>query len=120
MTIPQHAGLYSISQPATPSLPLFPPPKRTNIKKYDNIFHTLNDLIDLNECDILINKQKKEDSHKEHTHKLALIIRKNETKHDSATFLTVACFNPVKFTLLQAIKNNHFITWPSLSKKSPT
>ena len=81
------------------------------------MFHTFDGPIDLNECDISIYDQKKADLRIEKVHTLALIIRKNETKHDLATFLTSACFNPVKSTLLKAIQNNHFSSWPGMDYK---
>ena len=65
----------------------------------------------------MIAAQHKMDTRDKQLHILALIIWKNETKHDLATFLTAACFNPVKSTLLHAIKNNHFTTWPGMDEK---
>ena len=79
--------------------------------KYDNIFHAFDDLIDFNECANLITDQTKLDTQQINNHKLALLTRKNETKHDTATFLTATCFNPVKSIMLQSIKNNYFTAW---------
>ena len=56
---------------------------------------------------------------------IAVIIRKKQTHIDLARYLHAACFSPVKSTLLKAIKNNHFTSWPGLthslvSKHLPT
>ena len=75
MILVQHAGLYSISQPPTQQLQQCSSPIRTPPKKYNNIFHTFDQLIDLNECDILIAKQNKMHLHEEKCHKLALVIQ---------------------------------------------
>ena len=66
---------------------------------------------------MLIKNQKKLDARDHTQHKLALIIRKDKTKHDLATFLVAACFNPVRSTLLSAIRNNHFTSWPGMDEK---
>ena len=47
--------------------------------------------------------------------KLAVIIRKKETHRDLAKYLHAACFSPVNSTWTQAIKKNHFQSWPGLS-----
>ena len=52
---------------------------------------------------------------KKTTSSLAVIIRKNETKTDLATYLHAACFSPVVSTFIKAINNNHFTTWPGLT-----
>ena len=44
-----------------------------------------------------------------------VIIRKNKTKMDLAKYMHGALFSPVKATLIQAIKNNHFISWDGLT-----
>ena len=49
--------------------------------------------------------------------KLSVIIRKDKTKADLATYLHAACFSPTTDTFLKAIKNNHFITWPGLTQQ---
>ena len=48
--------------------------------------------------------------------KLSVIIRKDKTKADLATYLHAACFRPTTETFVKAIKNNHFITWPGLTQ----
>ena len=50
-----------------------------------------------------------------HNHHLNVIIRKNQTKQDLVRYLYAACFSPVPSTIVKAIKNNHFSTWPSLT-----
>ena len=49
--------------------------------------------------------------------KLSVIIRKDKTKADLATYLHAACFSPTTDTFIKAIKNNHFITWPGLTQQ---
>ena len=116
LTVPTHAGLYSSTKRISKIKKSLRPSSKKIPSTYENIFHTFDDLIDFNECVNLITDQQKLDTQCMN-HKLALIIRKNETKHDLATFLTAACFNPVKSTLLRAIKNNHFTTWPGMDEK---
>ena len=48
--------------------------------------------------------------------KLSVIMRKDKTKADLATYLHAACFSPTTDTFIKAIKNNHFITWPGLTQ----
>ena len=45
-----------------------------------------------------------------------VILRKDTTKKDLVTFLHRAVCSPVLSTWVQAIDNNHFTTWPGLSK----
>ena len=47
--------------------------------------------------------------------KLAVIIRKKQTHRDLAKYLHTAFYSPVKSTWEQAIKKDHFITWPGLT-----
>ena len=50
------------------------------------------------------------------THQHAnVIIRKSSTKKDLIQFYHGACFSPVKSTLLRAIKNGNFLTWPGFT-----
>ena len=46
-----------------------------------------------------------------------VIIRKRQTKQDLATYLHAACFGPKISTLIRAVKNNQFTTWPGLTAK---
>lgn len=45
--------------------------------------------------------------------KLQVVIRKSETKQQLATFLHRALGSPVTSTLLKAMKNGHFVSFPS-------
>ena len=45
------------------------------------------------------------------------IIRQDKTKKELAHFYAATLFHPVKSTLLRAIKNNHFSSWPQLNAK---
>ena len=113
-TIPEHAGLYSIFQRKNivPTQKL--PTTKTNKPQYNNTFHTFDDLKDFNKCVNLIKEQEQLDCKHVKENELALIIRKNQTKNDLATFLIAVCFNPVASSLLKAIKNNHFTFWPGM------
>ena len=51
------------------------------------------------------------------TSKINIIIQKNQTKADLATFLHGALFSPSPSTLLKAIKNNNLTTWPGLTEE---
>ena len=123
-TQPNKSGLYSVIPnkkytPAakSPRTSMFNYKKAVRSKQYDNIFESFNDIIDHNEFLNTITAVKKQECQKSPNHKLSVIIRKNQTKHELATFLIAACFNPVRSTLLQAIRNNHFTTWPGMDYK---
>ena len=45
------------------------------------------------------------------------IIRQKQTKQYLAEYLSAACFSPPKSTLLCAIKNNHFTSWPGMTSE---
>ena len=49
--------------------------------------------------------------------KINVIIRKDKTKMDLATFLHAACFGPSTSTWTKAINNNHFLSWPGLTSQ---
>ena len=49
--------------------------------------------------------------------KLAVIIRKKETHKDLVRYLHAACFSPVASTWENAIKKDHFQTWPGLTRQ---
>ena len=111
-----NAGLYAYSN-RKKYKPIDQSIQSKKIDKYENIFESFNDIIDYNDCVNAINEQTKIEGRKKPIHKLGLIIRKNQTKHDLATFLTAACYNPARTTLLASIKNNHFTTWPGMDIK---
>ena len=47
--------------------------------------------------------------------KLNVIVQKTTTKNDLIAFYHGACFSPTKKTLLQAIRNGNFLTWPGFT-----
>ena len=47
--------------------------------------------------------------------KLNLIMHKNTTKTELATYLHACCFSPTASTFITAIKNGNFISWPGLT-----
>ena len=82
--------------------------------QYDNILQGLDRIIDDYNDYTIMNDQQKSDRIQQRQHTLNVIIRKDKTKSDLANFLLASCFSPVKSTLLRAIKNNHFTTWPGM------
>ena len=80
-------------------------------------FPGMHKLASHNECDQLIADQSKIDTKcfaiteilRSHP-KLAVIIRKNQTKTDLARYLHAACFSPVRSTWKEGIENNPFST----------
>lgn len=77
----------------------------------------LNAILDVNECKYLVKKELKNDrligrNLSTFNEYLNVIIRRKQTHSELADFLYAACFSPVISTFLQAVKNNHFITWP--------
>ena len=48
----------------------------------------------------------------------ALAHRTTKRLSDLMTFLHAACFSPVTQTLLKAIDNGHFLTWPGFNRKN--
>ena len=49
--------------------------------------------------------------------RLNIIIRRDKTKLDLVRFLHASAFSPAKDTLIKAIKNHHFKSWPGLTVK---
>ena len=100
--------------------------KKETLKKKDlfNVFCGLNNLIDVNVCDQLVDKQLKKDEKAfkkvNLQQKINVILRKDTTKSDFAQFHHGALFSPVTSTMSESIKNNHLITWPGLSDKLMT
>ena len=47
--------------------------------------------------------------------RLNLIMHKNTTKTELATYLHACCFSPVPNTFINAIKNGNFLSWPGLT-----
>jgi hypothetical protein len=50
--------------------------------------------------------------------KLAVILRKNQTKTDLTNYFHATCYSPAPSTFIRAVKNNHFTTWPGLDAYS--
>ena len=70
-------------------------------------------MIYLYDCDNTIKDHHKVDRMFTQQHKLGVIIRK-KYKNDLVTFLHAACFSPVESTLIKAIQNKPFTTWPGM------
>ncbi len=47
---------------------------------------------------------------------LNVIIQRNKTKYQLANFYHVALCSPALSTLIKAINNNHFLSWPWIKK----
>ena len=45
------------------------------------------------------------------------VVRLDETKSELARYYIATLFNPTKATLIKAIANNHFTTWPELTQR---
>ena len=77
-------------------------------------------LIETNACSALVNKQLKKDDRgycrMKLNYSMAVIIRKNKTKLSLVQFHHRLCYSPARYTLICAINNNHFTTWPGLDK----
>ena len=55
---------------------------------------------------------------KQRTQQLANgIIHQRQTKVELAEHLSGSCFGPAKSTLIRAIKNHHFISWPGMTQE---
>ena len=72
------------------------------------------------EFDRILEEQRLKDVKEHHrvhlqNDKINIIIRKDKTKQELATFLHASCFSPVLSTFNKAIENGHFNTWPGLS-----
>ena len=117
-----HGALYPKQTPNDPPrlLPLRAPVRNKLPLTYNNIYAPLNELIDVHECDYIINQQLKSDRSKIQpiltplNEQVNVILRKDQHKKDLAAYLHGCCLWPVKSTFLKAIKNNHFHTWPGL------
>ena len=133
---PQHAGLYNNYSVIKPTIKQ----KRARInslpRHYQNIFANMDKLIEVHECNNIVDEQLKNDRKKLYDHefarmntviddnmpdqfstlrlnqeqKLNVIIRKKEPKANLASFLHGAAWSPVKSTFLTAIEKNHFTT----------
>ena len=95
-------------------------PKRKSL--LHEAFPALHMLANENDFDNVVAKQKIQDCKAYHivekirSHpSLAVIIRKQQTKHDLIKYLHAACFSPTNATWIRAVKNNHFNTWPGLT-----
>ena len=122
-TMALHAGLYNNHLPDSTPTPLHTPPtpeSDATPEKYNFIFRQLDGLIDDIKDYQDIDHQIRHDRKYLHQHSnpitqsANIIIRKNKTKSELAEFLHAAAFAPTKSTLVNAIKNNHFISWPGL------
>ena len=51
---------------------------------------------------------------------LNVIMPKDTSIKDLVNFLKACCFSPTKSTLLQAVKNGNFITWPGITPETIT
>ena len=80
----------------------------------------------MSQCESILNKQNKIDQQKVHLlrtaitpkeKKIGVIIRKKQAHCDLVRYLHATCFSPVSSTWQQAIKRNHFCTWPGLTAK---
>ena len=91
------------------------------MQPFFRLFSGLNQLIEVNECEYLCNKQQKIDSQQYLMMNLSLsmnvILRKDKTKIDLAAYHHASIFSPVQSTLVYVIKNNYFTSWPGLSQK---
>ena len=122
-----HSGLYlsptvqkeNISPLRTVTRP--PKPRQTNSARRYNI-----NLMSIPQCDTILKKQHKIDERKVHLlrtavtpkeKKIGVIIRKKQAHRDLVRYLHATCFSPVSSTWVQAIKRNHFCTWPGLTAK---
>ena len=110
--------------------PLFPhkrvktlflcPPKRTKTR-FHSTFLAMENLIDSNSCDYEIQRQLKKDYSskkvplQKNTHKLNVIIRKNQPQSTLAEYYHGCCFSPVKHTWQQAIQQGFFLSWVGLT-----
>ena len=85
------------------------------------MFYGLNKLIDVNGCDILFNKQLKEETRQylkvNIQQKLNIILRKDKAKQDLAKCYHGSLYSPVQATLIQAIKYKQLTSFPGLSTK---
>lgn len=115
-----HPSVYkttsSLSTPSSNSTkPSFFKAKIKIKKSFTNIFRHMDHLID-DFCDNhILRKQKKEDQI--FSHQAFVILQHDKMKKELAQYLHAALFSPVRSTLLLAVQNNHFITWPGLDKQ---
>ena len=120
-----HAAMYSASV-CNLSQPIVPQKSKTKPSQnnYLRVFDAFNDLIDLNETNILVDKQLNQDTKDFQLARLTpsinVIIRKKQPKLDLVTFFHGACFAPVASTWIKAIKNGHFTSWPGLTPELVT
>ena len=104
-----HAAMYSASV-CNLSQPIVQQKSTTKQSQnnYLRVFDAFNDLIDLNETNILVDKQLNQDTKDFQLARLTpsinVIIRKKQPKLDLVTFFHGACFAPVASTWIKAIK----------------
>ena len=120
--LPQsHSALYLSSTNAVTPSPIAHIVRKP--KEKDTYIHTyaaLNDLIDINETNMLVDNQLRQDEKTLQVAKINpsvnVILRKKQPQLDLITFFHGACFAPVISTWIKAIKNGHFATWPGLTE----
>ena len=129
---PIHPGIYK-SSPRIPTANIIkyktsPPTKNRVAKLFRQFRQLIYDNIDYN----IIEKQQQTDAQLYLPVKIALdnssmlvIIHKKKTHMELAQYLHVLCLSPVKSTMITAVKQHHFKSWPGLtpqiiSKNLPT
>ena len=94
--------------------------KTIKIKTY-HLFDGVDTLVDQNMCNHIVDSQLKRNrtliySTSKLDKHINVILRKKDTHGDLADFLGCACFSPNISTFLRTVENNHFTTWPDLTK----
>ena len=70
-TTPQHAGLYSRHSVVMPMVKRKRPPVKSLPPKYQNIFASMDELIQVHECNSIVDNQLKEDRKQVYNHEFA-------------------------------------------------
>ena len=65
--------------------------------------------------DVQLPQQQHTSSSSIHNEKMNVIIKKDKTNSDLMQYLQGCCFSPRKSTLLRAVTNGNFITWPGMT-----
>ena len=130
--LPQtHAALYTVQQQQRVSHITRPKQRGQQSCKQHTIKNNSNvNNISYQHCVNLVSAQLKQDITNAERYqtatifkkeqKLAVIIRKKETRRDLVRYLHAACFSPVTSTWEKAIRKNFFQTWPALTQKLVT
>ena len=125
-----HSGLYlsprKQKENSTPHSKVAQPPKPRLMKPDQQ--HNIN-LLSVQRCTEIIKEHKKLDQQKWNLlrtavtpkdKKIGVIIRKKQAHRDLVRYLHATCFSLVSSMWEQAIKQNHFSTWPGLTAKLVT